>query len=85
MKMSITMNHRLSERVIADGIDSDRVSLLLLGHDALEAGVSPVLIDVMTDEDAPEVARVRAFGRVSSRLYAIADSQPATPRVLISA
>lgn len=85
MNMSITMNHRLTERVLADGIDSDRMSLLLLGHDALEAGVSPVLIDVMTDEDAPEVARVRAFGRVSSRLFAIADRRPATSQVLISA
>jgi hypothetical protein len=85
MKMSITMNHRLSERVLADGIDADRVSLLLLGRDAREAGVSPVLIDVMTDEAAPEVARVRAFGRVSSRLFAIADSRPAGRRVLASA
>jgi hypothetical protein len=85
MKMSITTTHRLSERVLADGIDSDRVNLLLLGHDALEAGVSPILIDVMTDEDAPEVARVRAFGRVSARLFAIADSRPANSRVLVSA
>jgi len=34
--------------------------------------VSPVLIDVMVDEHAPVAARLRAYGRVSSRTCALA-------------
>jgi len=63
---------RLTEQVASNGIDADRVELLMLAHDARDLGVSPVLIDVMVDEHAPVAARLRAYGRVSSRTCALA-------------
>ena len=65
---------RLTEQVATSGIDADRIELLMLAHQAQDLGVSRVLIDVMVDEDAPDVVRLRAFGRVSSRAWALAAS-----------
>ncbi|MDP1879277.1 MAG: hypothetical protein Q8M17_17145 [Actinomycetota bacterium] len=48
------------------GIEADPVSLLLLAHAARDLGVNDVLVGVMVDEDEPSVARIRAFGRVST-------------------
>lgn len=77
----------LTELVSTRGIDADRVSLLRLANEAADQGVSPVLIDVMTDEQAPPPARMRAYGRVSSRYCAlVADRSPSRrERVLLSA
>ena len=65
---------RLTEQVATCGIDADRIELLMLAHQAQDLGVSRVLIDVMIDEDAPAAARLRAYGRVSSRACALAAS-----------
>jgi hypothetical protein len=61
------MNMSALDAVLATrGIDADPVQLLLLAHAARDLGVSQVLIDVMVDEAQPEVARIRAYARVSS-------------------
>lgn len=62
----------LGEVIARQGISSAGVDLLLLAHDARDAGVSPVLIDVLIDEQAPEVARARAFVLVGLRLSVMA-------------
>ena len=62
---------RLTEQVASSGIDADRLELLMLAHEARDLGVSPTLSDVMVDEEAPLVARLRAYGRVSSRACAL--------------
>ncbi|MDQ5974610.1 MAG: hypothetical protein QG661_1819 [Actinomycetota bacterium] len=56
----------LGYAIEARGIDADPVTLLLLAHTARDLGVSDLLVNVMTDEDQPANARVRAFARVSS-------------------
>jgi len=75
----------LTSQIIDAGIDADRVALLLLAHQAQDLGVSRVLIDVMVDEDAPEPARLRAYGRVSSRACALASRPAARERALVPA
>ena len=64
--MTTTSLTHLGYAIEADGITADPTSLALLAHAARDLGVSEVLVDVMTDEQAPSVVRVRAFGRVSS-------------------
>lgn len=49
----------------AEGIAADPVTLLLVAHTARDLGVDEVLVSVMVDEDEPEVARLRAYARVS--------------------
>ena len=49
----------------ADGIAADPVGLLLLAHEARDLGISELMVDVMVDEAQPEVARIRAYARVS--------------------
>lgn len=52
--------------VIEDaGMSADPVSLLLLAHEARDLGVSELLVALMVDEAQPEVARIRAYARVS--------------------
>ncbi|MHB1066778.1 MAG: hypothetical protein ACYC2Z_05035 [Candidatus Nanopelagicales bacterium] len=60
----------LGHAIESHGIQADPVSLLLLAHAARDLGVSDVLVGVMVDEDEPTVARLRAFGRVSTLVSA---------------
>ena len=46
---------------------------------ARAACVSSVVVDVLADVDAPEVARLRAFGHIASALSFRADGAPAVP------
>ncbi len=55
----------LGYQLEADGISADPVDLLLLAHTARDLGVNGLLIDLMIDEEEPEVARIRAFSRVA--------------------
>lgn len=55
----------LDYAVEAEGISADPVNLLLLAHTARDLGVNEVLVSVMVDEDEAEVARIRAYSRVS--------------------
>ena len=41
------------------------------------AGVAPVLIEILTDPDAPEVARQRALGRIHRQLAGHGHPTPA--------
>ena len=71
----------LGYRMEARGIAADPVNLLLLAHTATDLGVNQILVDVMVDEDQPEVVRMRAFAKVSvqvaMRLHADAATRPA--------
>ena len=67
-----TMTHTTTERITslgyqmeAKGIDADPVDLQLLAHTATDLGLNEILVGLMIDEDEPEVARMRAFERVS--------------------
>lgn len=59
---------RLGEVIARQGLGATGVDLLLLAHDARDAGVEHVLVDVMIDETIPWVVRERAFALVGSRL-----------------
>jgi hypothetical protein len=74
--MTTTSLSHLGYAIEADGITADPTSLALLAHAARDLGVNEVLVDVMIDDSAPAVARVRAFARVSSR---VADRLDVTP------
>ena len=61
------------------GIAADPVNLLLLAHTAADLGVNDVMVSLMVDENEPEVARIRAYAKVSvqvsSRLGGKADAR----------
>jgi hypothetical protein len=67
----------LDSAIAAQGIHADTVSLLLLAHAARDLGVNDVLVSVMVDEAEPEVARVRAYARVSTVVGTRLASAPA--------
>lgn len=64
---------RMGEVIARDGIGAVGMDLLLLAHDARDAGVPQVVIEVMVDEEAPVVVRERAFCRVAAALAAERD------------
>lgn len=55
----------------AEGIAADPVTLLLVAHTARDLGVDEILVSVMVDEDEPEVARLRAYARVSVQVASL--------------
>lgn len=55
----------LGRRVAETGISINATQLNDLAEAATELGISPVLISVLTDDTQPEVARIRAFERVT--------------------
>jgi hypothetical protein len=66
----------LDQAMESGGIAADPVNLLLLAHTARDLGASEVLVSVMVDEDEAEVARIRAYSRVSVH---VANHLPSTP------
>ncbi len=56
----------LAEAVDTDGLDAHVAALFQLADQAVEAGVHPVVPQVMLDVTEPWVARVRAFTKASS-------------------
>lgn len=64
----------LAHRVAAEGIDAHPVAVFELAHAAHDLGVAQVLIDVLVDPSEPEAARLRAFGRIASVLFAVTPS-----------
>lgn len=58
----------LGQRVAEAGVDVDPTALDSLAATAQAAGVSPVLIEVLLDDHAPSVVRLRAFERVTCAL-----------------
>jgi hypothetical protein len=59
---------RLAWDLESFGFASQEVALRPVIRAARAAGVSPVLVDVLADPAEPEVARLRAFGRVATEL-----------------
>jgi len=55
----------LGRRVAETGIKPNSTDIATLAMAAGNAGVSPVLVSILTDDTAPEVVRLRAFERVS--------------------
>ncbi|MBI1352632.1 MAG: hypothetical protein GC156_16145 [Actinomycetales bacterium] len=80
MNMSV-----LDAEVATRGIDADPVTLLLLAHAARDLGFDEVLIDVMVDEAEPEVARIRAYSRVSSAVSMRLSRELADPSKVLQA
>ena len=60
----------LGVSIASDGIAHHEAAVLRLGCAAQDLGVSPVLIGVLVDDEAPTVARERAFASVVSRMVA---------------
>lgn len=58
----------LGQRVAEAGVDVDPSALDSLAATAQAAGVSSVLIEVLLDDHAPSVVRLRAFERVTCAL-----------------
>lgn len=64
----------LAQRVAEAGINADPAGLAQLAEVGAESGVSPVVLAVLTDDREPEVARLRAFERVSCAVSRMARS-----------
>jgi hypothetical protein len=50
------------------GFTGQEMALRSVVRAARAAGVTPLLVDVLADPSEPEVARLRAFGRVATEL-----------------
>jgi len=50
------------------GFAGQEVALRPVLRAARAAGVTPLLVDILADPSEPEVARLRAFGRVATEL-----------------
>ena len=62
----------LISRLAAEGVATDAVAIDRLADTARARGVSTVLIEVMVDDRAPIAPRMRAYGRVASRVASLA-------------
>ena len=69
----------LAADLAASGFAGHDAAVRSIVHAARARGVSPVLVGILADASEPEVARLRAFGRV-----AIALSRPATMAPAVS-
>lgn len=65
-----------------DTIDQlSRHTILAVAARARDAQLSPVLIDVLVDPSQPEVARLRAFGKLTAALGNVAHRQAPRPKL----
>ena len=55
-----------------DGFRGHELTIRQVANSARAAGVSPVIVAILADPSEPEVARLRAFGRVAAALAATA-------------
>jgi hypothetical protein len=60
--------HLLAMEIESHGFAGHDEALLAITRSARSAGLSPVLLDILGDPTAPEVARLRAFGRLTAGL-----------------
>ena len=67
----------LAHAVVADGVAAHAATLNQLAAVAYAAGVSTTLISIVTDRNQPDVARLRALGRVLAALES--PSEPQAP------
>ena len=58
----------LAFQLAARGFVGQDAAIAAVSRSARSAGVSPVLVDILGDPTAPEVARLRAFGKIATRL-----------------
>ena len=68
--------HLLAEDLASHGLVGHEAAVAAVSRAARSAGLSPVLVDVLADADAPEVARLRAFGMLTARLAGVAGRVP---------
>lgn len=64
------MGDQLVQALDAEGVAVSAVSLANLTATAQRVGVSPILLEVLLDGQAPICARIRSYGRVASQVYA---------------
>ncbi len=60
--------HLLAQELEAHGFVGHDAAINAVSRSARAAGLSPVLIDVLTNPTEPEIVRLRAFGMLASRL-----------------
>jgi hypothetical protein len=68
----------LAHAVVADGVAAHAAALNQLASVAYAAGVSTTLIGIVSDRTQPEVARLRALGRILAALESPSEPQAAT-------
>ena len=66
----------LADSLASEGVSPNEVGLRQTARWARAAGVSTVLVDLLVDSTAPEIARMRAFGKVAAVLATPAPAQP---------
>jgi hypothetical protein len=71
----------LARAIAVEGIGAHTPELSGVAGAARQAGISPVLVEVLLDEHAPAVARERAFGMIATQLW----SGAAAPAAIRSA
>ena len=64
----------LAGRLLDHGFGDDSLDLLVIAHAARDLGVNDILVQLMIDDQQPEVARMRAFARVSSAISSRLDA-----------
>jgi hypothetical protein len=68
----------LAHAVVADGVAAHAAALNQLVAVAYAAGVSTTLIGIVGDRTQPEVARLRALGRILAALESPSEPRAAT-------
>lgn len=66
----------LAHAVAADGMTAHTPRVLGLVLEARELGVDAGLVSVLADDDASEIARLRAFGYVAASVESLRAPQP---------
>jgi hypothetical protein len=71
---------RIASDIDRHGIAANETAVTMMVERARTADVNPVLLSVLSDATQPEVARVRAFGKIATALAAArsatSDPQP---------
>lgn len=70
----------LAWRLASDGFAGQESEVRQFTRAARAAGVPAVLVDALADPQQPEVARLRAFGRVAAVLATVGRTPPAASR-----
>ena len=70
---------QLALDLATDGIARHELAVLDVVRAARAAGVSPTLVDILADPAQPEVARLRAFGRIAAADVARPAPTPVRP------
>ena len=82
MPISVDLQH-LAAQLTNDGPEAHNDALRAVADWARATGASPVLAAIVASSDEPEVARLRAFGRLARGLDVTL--QAATPRPELAA